>query len=174
VAIFTVHSVYGHSARLVCLKHFLKPAPSNRACLDKTMWLPKKQIFSALAISGAFAGISKAIALKSPDKDEGLVRRAEKFITIYAYIIETQIAADLELIQIQAFFRHGARSPFHDISIAPDVWKTELRADTSRLPSISLIDLETNTPAPPTVLRDSSNSNGKIRKLAFHLYFFDE
>jgi hypothetical protein len=71
---------------------------------------------------------------------------------------------DSELIQVQVFFRHGARAPFYDSTDALDIWKADLKADLANAPSIELLDIKSRTPIQCNVLRDSSNNNGKLRK----------
>ncbi len=78
-------------------------------------------------------------------------------------------SVDLELVQVQILFRHGARAPFHDSPDSPDIWATHLRADLTNAPSIELRDVETFTPVHRSVLHDSSNNDGKRRKSPFAL-----
>ncbi len=63
---------------------------------------------------------------------------------------------DLELIQVQVLFRHGARAPFRDSPDALDIWKTQFRADMTNAPSImiALFDIEEGTPVPQTAARN--------------------
>jgi hypothetical protein len=57
--------------------------------------------------------------------------------------------AELELVQAQVVFRHGARSPFQDSPDAPKIWTSNLRANAAKLTStFQLVDLESGAHLP--------------------------
>jgi hypothetical protein len=72
-------------------------------------------------------------------------------------------SAEMELVQVQAFLRHGARAPFRDTHDAPELWSSLLKADLTRAPTLTLLDLDGKTSVSITSLRDSANHDGKRR-----------
>ena len=124
----------------------------NRISKDKESKLRKDKetkLFSMNQIKMGKLGLAMAVAgavvTGGLANQRGLATRSVLGFAMAPRLLD----ADLELIQAQIVFRHGARSPFQDSPDAPKIWAADLRANAAHMPSsFQLIDYSTGAKLP--------------------------